>query len=337
MDIFQKILKGGHIPSDTPGFDKVAKIIAQNVDFEQDYNYHPHTDKEHHQILEQITHQQIDPSTKVTVPFHTDFGPHIFFGKHCFINKNSMFVDLGGIYFGDNVLVGPNVTFASLNHTLDPSHRWEINSAAVHIGDNVWIGASVTILPGVTVGKNAVIGAGAVVTKDIPANTVAVGNPAHVIKYIKNKEIYNMADKKEQVIKHIISLEKQALDKYYAGDMSGYYDIWSHDDFSYFDAAHDKRIDSFAEVKAFLDSKVAGKMHADSYRFVSPRVQLHSNTAILTYQLFADTNFINMKYNVIEVFQLNSDGNWKVVHSTWDTIAPYSRDLSQDKKTDVTV
>lgn len=135
----------------------------------------------------------------------------------------------------------------------------------------------------------------------------------------------------------IIKLEKQALDKFYQGDMSGYYDIWSHDDFSYFDAGHEKRIDSFAEVKDFLDNRVAGKMHADTYDFISPRVQVHGDTAILTYQLFADTNFINMHYNVVEVFQKDENGDWKAVHSTWDTILPFARDLSKDIKSDTTV
>lgn len=146
-----------------------------------------------------------------------------------------------------------------------------------------------------------------------------------------------MSNSTESTVKKIIDLERGALDKYYNGDMTGYYGLWSHDDFSYFDAGHAKRLDSFAEVREFLDGKVAGKMHADSYRFVSPRVQLHGDTGILTYQLFADTNFIDMKYNVVEVFQKNAAGEWKVVHSTWDTITPYDRDLSQDRKTNVTV
>jgi ketosteroid isomerase-like protein len=138
------------------------------------------------------------------------------------------------------------------------------------------------------------------------------------------------------ITNQVIEMEKAALDKYYAGDMTGYYNIWSHDDFSYFDAGHAKRVDSFAEVKDFMDKNLAGKMHADSYRFLTPRVQVHGDTAILTYQLFANTNFINMKYNVVEVFQKNAAGEWKVVHSTWDTITPYSRDLSQDQKGNVT-
>lgn len=184
MDILEKILQGGHIPAGTPGFDKIASIVKKNAALEQDLNYNPHTSEEQHELLEKILEQEIDSKTQIALPFHTDFGPHIFLGKGCFINKNAMFVDLGGVYFGDRVLVGPNVTFASLNHTLDPEHRWEINSGAIHIGDNVWIGANVTILAGVTIGKNAVIGAGSVVTKDVEANTVSVGSPAHFLKNV---------------------------------------------------------------------------------------------------------------------------------------------------------
>lgn len=184
MTILEKILQGGHIPAGTPGFDQIAAIVKKNASLEQELNYNQHTSQEQHQLLEQIMSKEIDSTTQVALPFHTDFGQHIFLGKHCFINKNSMFVDLGGVYFGDHVLVGPNVTFASLNHTLDPEHRWEINSDAIHIDNNVWIGANVTILPGVTIGENAVIGAGSVVTKNVEANTVSVGAPAHFLKNV---------------------------------------------------------------------------------------------------------------------------------------------------------
>ncbi|CAM2734735.1 DapH/DapD/GlmU-related protein [Fructilactobacillus fructivorans] len=184
MDILERLLKGAHVSAADPGFEKVSAIIDKNSLLEQDLNCNRHTHAEQHQLLEKIMQQKIDPTTQVSLPFHTDFGPHIFLGKNCFINKNSMFVDLGGVYFGNHILVGPNVTFTSLNHTLDPTHRWDVNSASVHIEDNVWIGADVTILPGVTVGKNAVIGAGSVVTKDVKANTVVVGSPAHFLKAI---------------------------------------------------------------------------------------------------------------------------------------------------------
>jgi len=129
----------------------------------------------------------------------------------------------------------------------------------------------------------------------------------------------------------IIDLEKYALDKYFKGDMSGYLDIWSKDNFSYFDAGTKERADTYAEVKQFLEDKVAGKMHADSYDFHFPRVQLSEDTAVLTYQLHADTSMIEMHYNVIEVFQKNQNNEWKVIHSTWDLINPFSPDVKKPK------
>ena len=98
-----------------------------------------------------------------------------------------MFTDLGGITLADNVLVGPNATIISVNHPLDPQKRHEVEMKPVLIDENAWLGANSTILPGVTVGKNAVVAAGAVVTKDVPANTVVAGVPAKIIKEIGEK------------------------------------------------------------------------------------------------------------------------------------------------------
>ena len=95
-----------------------------------------------------------------------------------------MMVDLGGITIEDDVLIGPGVYLISVNHQLDPHHRKELELKPVLIKKNAWIGAKATILPGVTVGENAVVVAGAVVTKDVPANTVVAGMPAKVIKKI---------------------------------------------------------------------------------------------------------------------------------------------------------
>ena len=105
-------------------------------------------------------------------------------GERVFINAGCCFQDQGGIYIGDDCLIGHQVVIATLNHDLDPAHRKDLLPKPVKLGNNVWVGAHATILAGVTVGDNAVIAAGAVVTKDIPANTVAAGVPAKVIKTI---------------------------------------------------------------------------------------------------------------------------------------------------------
>lgn len=134
-------------------------------------------------------------------PFHANWGGrHIFFGNNVYANFSLTMVDDGNIYVGDNVMFGPNVTVATAGHPIETELRrkaYQYN-IDVHIGSNVWIGAGAVILPGVSIGDNSVIGAGSVVTKDIPANVVAVGNPCRVLReinerdkkyYYKNREI----------------------------------------------------------------------------------------------------------------------------------------------------
>lgn len=133
-----------------------------------------------------IIGQEIDPSVQIRLPIYSDYGRHIKIGKNVFINSNVMLVDLGGITIGDHVLIGPKVTIASVNHPLNPNPniRRGLELKPVKIEQNAWLAANSTILPGVTVGENSVIAAGAVVTKDVPANTVVAGVPAKVIKKI---------------------------------------------------------------------------------------------------------------------------------------------------------
>ncbi len=128
-------------------------------------------------------------------PFHANWGgKHVFFGRRIYANSNLTMVDDGNIYVGDAVMFGPNVTVATAGHPVEPHLRArgiQFN-ADVHIGNNVWIGAGAVILPGVTIGDNSVIGAGSVVTKDIPPDVVAVGNPCRVLRPIgeRDREVY---------------------------------------------------------------------------------------------------------------------------------------------------
>ena len=117
-------------------------------------------------------------------PFFTDCGKNIHLGKGVFINSGCKFQDQGGINIGDGALIGHNTVLATLNHGLLPEERHDLIPKPINIGKNVWIGSNSTILPGVTIGDNAVIGAGSVVTKDIPENMIAVGSPAKVIRSI---------------------------------------------------------------------------------------------------------------------------------------------------------
>ena len=118
-------------------------------------------------------------------PFYTDCGKNIKIGKNVFINACCRFQDQGGIEIGDGSLIGHNTTIATLNHDFNPAKRQNLTPSPVKIGKNVWIGSDCTILPGVEIGDGAIIGAGSVVTKSIPTNAVAVGNPARVIKEIE--------------------------------------------------------------------------------------------------------------------------------------------------------
>uniref|UniRef100_UPI003569C37A DapH/DapD/GlmU-related protein n=1 Tax=Muriicola sp. TaxID=2020856 RepID=UPI003569C37A len=116
------------------------------------------------------------------IPFYTNFGKHIRIGNHVFINHACTFLDLGGITVEDYVQIGPKVNLITENHPLDPEDRKSLDLGRILIKRNAWLGAACTILPGVTVGENSVVAAGAVVTKDVPDNTVVAGIPAKVVR-----------------------------------------------------------------------------------------------------------------------------------------------------------
>lgn len=127
----------------------------------------------------------------IELPFRANWGGHhLNLGSNVYVNSNLMIVDDGNIYVGDKVMFGPNVTIATANHPIDPELRargLQYNKD-VHIGENAWIGAGVVIVPGVHIGRNTVIGAGSIVTKDIPDNVVAVGNPCKVLREISERD-----------------------------------------------------------------------------------------------------------------------------------------------------
>lgn len=147
-----------------------------------------HTDEEIRRLFFSLIGKPYDETFALFPPFYTDCGKNITVGKRVFINSGCCFQDQGGIYIGDDCLIGQQVVIATLNHDLDPAHRKDLLPKPVRLGRNVWVGAHATILAGVTVGDNAVIAAGAVVAKDVPAGTVVGGVPAKVIKTLaKNK------------------------------------------------------------------------------------------------------------------------------------------------------
>lgn len=173
--------------ADLKEIKEITKTVLKNQDLLQQLNSRAASQREIRQVIGDITGQQIDDSVEIRLPIRSDYGANLRIGKGVFINSGVMFTDLGGITLADNVLVGPNATIISVNHPLDPQRRHEVEMKPVLIDENAWLGANATILPGVTVGKNAVVAAGAVVTKDVPANTVVAGVPAKIIKEIGEK------------------------------------------------------------------------------------------------------------------------------------------------------
>lgn len=169
----------------TPEYDQIERVNQVNQPLVQALNSGPHNSESIRLALEKITGHQIDETNEIHIPFYTDFGRNIHIGKSVYINVGGTFVDLGGIYIDDHVLIGPNVTIASVNHRLASTDRRNLDLNPVHICDNAWLGANVTVTPGVKIGENSVVAAGAVVTHDVPANTVVAGVPAKPIKKIE--------------------------------------------------------------------------------------------------------------------------------------------------------
>ena len=157
---------------------------ARRITFQLNTAYH--TPDEVRRLLSQLFGYEVPGSLRVFPPFYTDFGKNITVGRDVFINACCHFQDHGGVTLGDGCQIGHNVVFATLNHALAPERRKTTYPAPIVLGRNVWIGSNATILQGVTIGDNAVVAAGAVVTKDVAANTVVGGVPARFIKRIED-------------------------------------------------------------------------------------------------------------------------------------------------------
>ena len=145
-----------------------------------------HEPAEIRRLFSRIIGKPVDESFRLFPPFYTECGKNLYLGRRVFINYCCHFQDQGGIYIGDEVLIGSHVVLATINHGQSPETRGDNLPASIRIGNKVWIGSHVTILPGVTVGDQAIIAAGAVVTRDVPANAVVGGVPAKVLKYVNH-------------------------------------------------------------------------------------------------------------------------------------------------------
>ena len=161
-------------------------IEAQKITCELNYNFHDFDERR--ELFSNLIGQELDEEFRVFTPFFTDFGKNIHLGRNVFINAGCKFQDQGGIYIGDNALIGHNVVMATLNHEENPESRANLIAAPIRIGNKVWIGSNATILPGVTIGDGAIIAAGAVVTKDVEEESIVAGVPAKFIRKVKKDE-----------------------------------------------------------------------------------------------------------------------------------------------------
>lgn len=145
-------------------------------------------DEERRRLLTDLL-GQVGAEVEIRPPFQVDYGVHITIGDRVFANYGFVALDVAPIVIGDDVQIGPNVQLLTPTHPLDPQQRldkWEAGEP-ITIGENVWLGGGAIVLPGVTIGANTVVGAGSVVTRDLPANVVAVGSPARVVRRLDER------------------------------------------------------------------------------------------------------------------------------------------------------
>ena len=192
MNEYEKLHSGElYLPSD----EALMKEQFKGLEKLYDYNAtRPSELAKRRELLKEMF-AQIGEGCYIEPPLHANWGgKHVHFGKNIYANFNLTLVDDTHIYVGDYTMIGPNVTISAAGHPIEPELRskgYQYN-VPVKIGENCWLGAGVIIVPGVTIGDNTVIGAGSVVTKDIPSNVVAVGNPCRVLREINehDKEYY---------------------------------------------------------------------------------------------------------------------------------------------------
>lgn len=180
--ISDRMQAGEVIKKTDDGYAEFSAVVARTIALCVEMNANATQLDDVRYRLSEILDSEIDDSTTIFPPFYINFGKFTKLGKNVFINHACSFLDIGGIIIEDNVLIGPRVNITSETHPLEPDQRHDLIPKKVTIKRNAWIGAGATILPGVTIGENALVAAGSVVSRDVPANTVAGGVPAKVLK-----------------------------------------------------------------------------------------------------------------------------------------------------------
>lgn len=184
LDLLEHLNNGNTVVSGSMEQLLMRDVSQEALKLLAELNSAYHTPEEIRDLFSKLIGQPVDESFTLFPPFYTEFGRNIHIGKNVFINSGCRFQDHGGIMIGDGVFIGHNVVLATLNHDVDPQKRSSMHPAPIKIGENVWFGANATVVPGVTIGDGAIIAAGSVVTKDVPADVMVGGVPAKVIKKI---------------------------------------------------------------------------------------------------------------------------------------------------------
>lgn len=244
---------------------------------------------------------KLDEGAMINSPFYMEFANHLEMGVNSFINYDCIMLNNAMVKLGDNVLVGPKVSFYTAMHPIDAKQReqWLVYAKPITVEDNVWIGGSATILGGVTIGKNAIVGAGAVVTKDVEPNTIVVGNPARVLRKITAED----SKKYQEELAKQKDINKSEFDKMMAGQW------YNAMDYSMLKLRQEnnKKTEAYSRITintlSYKDrmAKAIVKEFGDNSNIIPPftcdygcNVKVGDNTVINHSGVFLDTNEINI-------------------------------------------
>ena len=187
QELLEHFNNGDTIGEDFSVIEQMRYYSREAQKITMEINTKVHEPEEMAELFSRLIGKPVGEGFGLFPPFYTDFGKNITIGDHVFINADCKFQDQGGITIDEGALIGHGVMLATLNHDFDPVRRQQLHPAPIHIGKRVWIGANATVTAGVTIGYNAIVAAGAVVTKDVPANAVVGGVLAKFIKWIYDK------------------------------------------------------------------------------------------------------------------------------------------------------